>query len=290
MADEKSKKIWTDAWDEEVHTSDYALKRIKSAQSAKLTPLKIDTTDFHGCFQGSHGRYETSLNYCPCGDFKRSNLPCKHIYRLAIELGLINAKADSNPNAIATPQKEQVSLSQTIDIVEKLSADAQKALLCVARNVRSTTPMYEVDFDNITKELIDSGIIVDTDPQNHKIKFRTKSEMTKLLDEQNIPYDNKAKKKELEDICIKHIPSISARVFGEKALVSIPTKFSATNIHYYLHRKYDNEIYYDEQMNFHKIRLLDSDLPDDAITDQLIARGYCTPKNTSSSCTIGINI
>ena len=79
---EKALKKWKSTWDSSIHESDFAAKRIKSAKSAKLTPVKIDPTDCYGYFQGTHGRYETFLDYCPCGDFHRSKLPCKHIYRL----------------------------------------------------------------------------------------------------------------------------------------------------------------------------------------------------------------
>jgi hypothetical protein len=110
--------IWKEAWSEETHTTEYAQKRIKSAKSAKMTPIKIDTEDLYGYFQGSHGRYETFLDTCPCGDFIRSKLPCKHIYRLAIELGLMDEKAETNSNAIPTPRKEKATLDEEIDIVE----------------------------------------------------------------------------------------------------------------------------------------------------------------------------
>ena len=33
--------------------------------------------------------YDTSLSCCDCYDFQERNLPCKHIYRLAVELGFI---------------------------------------------------------------------------------------------------------------------------------------------------------------------------------------------------------
>ncbi len=275
MPDVNAYEIWKNAWKPEIHTTDYALKRIKSAQSAKLTPIRIDTTDFYGHFQGSHGRYETFLDYCPCGDFHRSNLPCKHIYRLAIELGLMNIKTDNNQNAIVTPKNERVSLNDTIDIIENLSTDAQLTLLRIAYNIRSTTPVYEVDFNNIILELLACGIIIDTDPNNHKISFKTKKDIIELLDSENISYNKNSKKCELEDICIQHIPQKAAEVFGTTACVSVPTQFSSKNIHYYLHRKYDSETCYDENSNcFHEVKLLDTILPDDAITDQLRLRGY----------------
>lgn len=40
---EKALEKWKSSWDSSVHESDYAAKRIKSAKSAKLTPIKIDS-------------------------------------------------------------------------------------------------------------------------------------------------------------------------------------------------------------------------------------------------------
>ena len=275
MPDTNACEIWKNAWKQEIHTTEYALKRLKSAQSSKLTPVKIDKTDHYGYFQGSHGRYETFLDYCPCGDFHRSNLPCKHIYRLAIELGLMDIKAESNQNAIVTPKPERVSLNDTLDIVEHLSPDAQLALLNIACNIRSTTPVYEVNFNNIISELIACGIVIDTDPNNHKINFKTKKDIIELLNSEIISYNKNSKKSELEELCKQRIPKKAADIFGTTVRVSIPTQFSPQNIHYYLHRKYDSETYYDENMNcFHEVKLLDTVLPDDAITDQLRLRGY----------------
>lgn len=277
MPDVNAHEIWKNAWKQEIHTTDYALKRIKSAQSAKLTPIRIDATDFYGHFQGSHGRYETFLDYCPCGDFRRSNLPCKHIYRLAIELGLIDIKTESSQNAIVTPKNERISLNDTIDIVESLSPDAQLTLLNIACNIRSTTPVYEIDFNNIISELMACGIIIDTDPNNHKINFKTKNDILELLDSENISYNKNSKKGELEEICKQCIPQKAADIFGTTVRVSIPTQFNPRNIHYYLHRKYDSETSYDEDLNcFHEVQLLDTVLPDDDITNQLRLRGYYT--------------
>lgn len=275
MSNISAYEIWKNAWKQEIHTTDYALKRIKSAQSAKLTPIRIDATDFYGHFQGSHGRYETFLDYCPCGDFHRSNLPCKHVYRLAIELGLMDIKAESNQNAIVTPKNERVNLDDTIDIVESLSPDAQLTLLDIACNIRSTTPIYEITSNSIISELMACGIIIDSDPNNHKINFKTKKDIIKLLDSENISYNKNSKKCELEELCKQCIPQKTADIFGTTVRVSIPTQFSPQNIHYYLHRKYGSETYYDVDLNcFHEVKLLDTSLPDDAITDQLRLRGY----------------
>lgn len=254
----RAKELWEKAWNAETHTSEYAAKRIKSAKSAKLTPIKIDATDLYGYFQGSHGRYETFLDSCPCGDFRRSKLPCKHIYRLAIELGVLEEKADSNANAIPTPYKERVRLTETIDLVEGLSEDAQKMLLQIAGSVKACRFDYDSD-RQVIDELLESGLIVG-EPKEGRIYWGLKKELLELLDSEGIPYPPKAKRTELEQICAESIPQKAKEKFGvEKWIIpEVSTSYSERNIHYYLHRKLNHSDY----------------MPDDAITYQLVQRGY----------------
>mgnify|MGYP001043138175 CR=1 FL=1 len=266
---DKALKQWKDTWEDEVHTTDYATKRIKSAKSAKLTPIEINKSDLYGYFQGSSGRYETFLDSCSCIDFAMHRRPCKHIYRLAIELGLMDLEAQNNPDAVLLPRKERASLEQTIDIIEKLSEEAQGRLLSIASEIRSTTPVYQVRCDYILAELIKCGIIVDREPQNHSITFGLKKDIQNLLDSEKIPYKKSSKKKILEDLCIQHIPEKAAKIFGQATYVTIPAKFSPRNIHFYLNRKYYNYTLEGEVLP----------LPDDAITIQLKKRGYFTDEN-----------
>lgn len=66
-----------------------ALKRIQNSQKINADDiLKIDAAAQSGRFYGSDGSvYSTTLSGCTCVDFERRGLPCKHIYRLASELG-----------------------------------------------------------------------------------------------------------------------------------------------------------------------------------------------------------
>ena len=270
-------ETWKKAWSKETHETEYAQKRIKSAKSAKMTPIKIDTTDLYGYFQGSHGRYETFLDSCPCGDFIRNKLPCKHIYRLAMELGLLNEKAESNTNAIPTPKRERVSLDEEIDIVEGLSENAQYTLKDIASSINSANSTYTIWLDSTVEELINSGIIVDTQ-EEHLINFGKKPEIIELLEKENIPYKKSDKVSVLKQICTDNIPEKAKEKFGEIISISIPTIYSPQQIHYYLHRKFDCESFYDENMVLQEVRLLETELPIDSITDQLIKRGYYIKK------------
>ena len=128
----KAKNYWTSAWEEKAHTTERAKKRIELAKKPELTPIKVDTTNMCACFSGNHGKYTAFLDDCSCEDFRRNRLPCKHIYRLAIELGAMEEAAESNRSAIPFPRSEQASLSDTIDLVEALPEGSQKRLLEIA--------------------------------------------------------------------------------------------------------------------------------------------------------------
>lgn len=272
MSSKQPLELWAKMWAPEIHTTEYALKRIKSAKSAKLTPIKIDTTDFYGYFQGYSGRYETFLDYCPCGDFRRSKLPCKHIYRLAIELKIIDETADSDAFSVVTPKNERISLNKTIDILENLSEEAQRELLKLSVNIQRTTPEHPVYCSPAVSELLNAGIIIDADTQKREINFGTKIEISELLDKENIKYDKKAKKSTLEEICNTYIEKKAIERFGYNIYVSISKEFNPRDIHNYLHRKYDFELWNDEDGK--PIPLLETILPDDNITEQLRKRGY----------------
>lgn len=63
------------------------IKRMEKAKEAKMAPLSIDRENQTALFAGSGKKpYETTLNSCTCRDYFVRRLPCKHIYRLRMEL------------------------------------------------------------------------------------------------------------------------------------------------------------------------------------------------------------
>ncbi len=274
---EKALEKWKASWDSSVHESDYAAKRIKSAKSAKLTPIKIDSADCYGYFQGAHGRYETWLDSCPCGDFIRSKLPCKHIYRLAIELGVIDEEVSTNPNAIPEVNVRKVGLSETLDIVESLSTEAQHKLLDIASTTTSTDPLKLIYAGKIADELLESGLVSDDGKGMHEaVAFGTKQKIIDFLVKQNIEHNKSDRKNVLEELCMTVAPDAAAKHFGMLRWynVRIPAIYSRQQIHFYLHRKYDSESVLDENLTVREVPLLNTDLPDDKVTDELIKRGF----------------
>lgn len=93
-----SKELWADAWPAKLHKDEHAKKRISSATSLQVTPLSVDNKNFSATFFNKHNKkrnYITTLTSCTCVDFILNERPCKHIYRLAIELGIIHENKES---------------------------------------------------------------------------------------------------------------------------------------------------------------------------------------------------
>lgn len=268
--------IWRNAWNDSVHATEHAQKRIKSAKSAKLTPVMVDTTDHYAYFQGSHGRYETWLDSCPCGDFIRYKLPCKHIYRLAMELGIIDEIVSNDKNLIPPVKAKKIDLSETIDIVEELSEDAQLLLLEIASSVSNNSPIYTAKVTNTLSELLNTPILKKASAEPiATILFGKKSEIIDLLNEYGVDFSAKDSKSHLSELCIANIYEQACEHFGVNISqdVLISPEYSYKNIHHYLHRKYGYISYYDGQ-NMIDLSLLESKLPNDKVTDELIKRGY----------------
>jgi hypothetical protein len=77
-------------WDSAIHKDFEQLKRIASSQ--RITPENITLNSEHESAEiiGTDGIYNVSLYDCTCYDFQTRRLPCKHIYRLASELGFLS--------------------------------------------------------------------------------------------------------------------------------------------------------------------------------------------------------
>lgn len=98
---------FSDYWDSAIHnepsqvTSRMNAKKIKSSEIENLTEDSCDIT-------GS-SKYHVSLSSCQCRDFlvtKKGLRPCKHIYRLAAELGIFELLPKKNPSGAAAMQAE----------------------------------------------------------------------------------------------------------------------------------------------------------------------------------------
>ena len=74
---------------ENMHNTTDQIKRFE--KSSSIVPVSIDKDKGTAEFLGSDGNiYNTTLESCDCMDFNMRQMPCKHMYRLAVECGIIN--------------------------------------------------------------------------------------------------------------------------------------------------------------------------------------------------------
>lgn len=80
------------------------IKKVERSRKVKIDT--IDQDHLCGKFVGSAGEiYQTTLDECTCFDFVKTNSFCKHMLRLAMELGLVNT------NGRTEEQQHAVDLS-----------------------------------------------------------------------------------------------------------------------------------------------------------------------------------
>lgn len=117
--------------------------KLDKAPKPDLTPLEFDPEAGYAEFSSRHGYYRTTLNSCysgdkPCG----GGYPCKHMYRLAMMLGLIPGDFKNDLSKIKY-QRFGIPLDEVVARVESVSLDSQEFLLkelACLRNYHSIEP------------------------------------------------------------------------------------------------------------------------------------------------------
>lgn len=122
-ASPESKKIEFGNWDSKIHCTLEQRNRIIRAKSSHMTPGIINHTTNSAEFYGSLGTYHTTLNSCTCPDFQTRKLPCKHIYKLAMELG----EMDFNVNYDETHTINiNIDVDDIIDRINNLTPEEKR--------------------------------------------------------------------------------------------------------------------------------------------------------------------
>lgn len=102
-------------WDEHIHADDAQISRQSRSMSYPFN-FKINKSKKTGTFSSTSDLpfYTTTLSECNCYDFQNRKLPCKHIYRLAVELGIIEIIKRA-PGGYNKEQLDSVKNSDNID-------------------------------------------------------------------------------------------------------------------------------------------------------------------------------
>ncbi len=90
-----------DSENKSFHSDTDQLKRQKSALSLKMDSVDSDLKI------GSIKNYSVSLENCSCADFARRHKPCKHMYRLAMDLGIFKVGEINLDNFVNEPKAQK---------------------------------------------------------------------------------------------------------------------------------------------------------------------------------------
>ena len=118
------------------HTYDVAfhnnLEQIKRRLNAKKIKADniVDNGDYYSITGSSGDIYHVNLNRCSCFDFLDRNLPCKHMYRFALEHGVIEDFPKIKP-------KNSKVFSEMIDSeVERFHSYYEQGLISAEKYVK----------------------------------------------------------------------------------------------------------------------------------------------------------
>lgn len=110
-----------------------ACKRLERAQA--ISPeavLSFDVSARSMVIQGSDGcPYHVRLDGCECVDYERRQLPCKHIYRLALDLGCEFPEAPSFDPYLAA----EYDISEDLDRLRRRWVAGQLTLAAYSKCV-----------------------------------------------------------------------------------------------------------------------------------------------------------
>ena len=238
--------IWGD-----IHDDPEQAKRLKSAKSASCTPLDVSVSEQRGEFSGSHGIYETTLTSCTCIDFARRKMPCKHIYRLAIELGELRDDAESDLSQVKSPDlsraEKRAALAEAVRFIESYPENVQRKIHDVIRADIAGKPFFCDDLA-VFSDPVNDGILRLSFDYLHFIQMHPQKRTIDALASVSFrfPEDIKQTKKARYEWCLDHADDVGPIAFPSSAFVHPSGVLDVVKrkVNSYLLRKYENEEYW----------------------------------------------
>lgn len=120
--------------------------RLKSAITDKMSFVTVPSV--HADIQGKSGNtYHVTLNSCTCPDYTSRHIPCKHMYRLALQVGLL-AGYDSS-SELAKIESYRTSLSEL--------SSKEAVLLNSIQKLSSQKDFLETSIEEIRRDAMGSS-------------------------------------------------------------------------------------------------------------------------------------
>lgn len=233
-------------WHTDVHNKPDQQKRMMSATKSETTPAYINPENQTAEFPGKKYIYHTTLNSCDCFDFGSRQLPCKHIYRLAMELGLIESDFSSGVN-----KNEQFTWQEAVKILETLPFEVQeKVRFLLHDTIYRNKVEHKINNSSIAEALRTCSLFDSRQATlTETLESLKKVDLQSIIKAsgQNTPTGKTATKAILINWILDNIHDIQERV-SPIIYVSFSPKFQKAQrkTYSYLLQKFDNDIFYDD--------------------------------------------
>lgn len=232
-----------------VHDAPDQKKRIASAKSASCTPLSVTLDTSSGSFSGSHGIYETTLESCTCIDFMRRKMPCKHIYRLAIQLGILSAdgvKSDATQIKAPAPSRSQRKeiLFNVVERIEAYDVRVQDGIREVIYTTNKGKPYLCEDSGLFDAPLAD-GLLASFVDYGRAIRAHTQKSTLEKLETAGFTFPESLKntKKAKYEWCLEHADEVGEIAYPDVVFLqpSGPLDVVKRKVYIYLLRKFTDD-------------------------------------------------
>ena len=204
-------KYGWEKWPEFLHSDPDQVKRQKSALGIELTPVELNKVEETAIFDGSESRYFTSLDSCQCIDFCRRQRPCKHMYRLAMEVGAFPGLEDTKSLAPEDICKERWDLDYILSLISDFTPTEKQdfAHICINCGIYNQNGPTETT-KKLAGKLVKLGLVTKIEDVEKTLHNFTKADLMLLFSSYGLK--SSMKKQEMIDvlkdkISFKDIPS-----------------------------------------------------------------------------------
>lgn len=112
-------------WPETIHSDFEQVKRIEAGLKLKKDVVLFDASEQKMSISGSATEpYECTLHECNCTDFAFRQAPCKHMYCLADELGLLGDRPKYKKGNGSFDPAAEIERYRSLYETGQISADA----------------------------------------------------------------------------------------------------------------------------------------------------------------------
>lgn len=112
-------------WPSDIHSDFEQVKRIESGKKLKKKIVALDKEGQRIVIQGSAAEpYQATLQECTCADFAIRQAPCKHMYCLAMELGLLDGLPVYDKRSASYDPDSELKRYRSLYESGQISADA----------------------------------------------------------------------------------------------------------------------------------------------------------------------